>query len=129
MLLCIALVAQVPWYLVRCRRILVALLAGQRGRGESCRGHISLPDLARAHLDCAFIKWPPSSLSWAVISVSITSSVITSGCAVRGGEKTGPQKEPAHIKIAYGDAQRADTGKLEPSFHSLKTVTSHWPRS
>jgi AraC-like DNA-binding protein len=77
MLLCIGIfVVQVPWYLIRCRRILLARLQGQGGHWAELPLAIVLTTWLLAilrTLDCAFIKWPPMfSLVVAVVSVSIT---------------------------------------------------------
>lgn len=77
MLLCIGIfVVQVPWYLIRCRRILLARMAGQGGHWAELPLAIVLTTWALAimrTLDCAFIKWPPLfSLLVAVVSVGVT---------------------------------------------------------
>jgi AraC-like DNA-binding protein len=77
MLLCIGIfVVQVPWYLIRCRHILLAKLEGKGSHWAELPLAIVLTTWLLAilrTLDCAFIKWPPMfSLVVAVISVSIT---------------------------------------------------------
>lgn len=77
MLLCIGIfVVQVPWYLVRCRRILLERLAGRGSQWAQLPLAIVFTTWALAILrtiDCAFIKWPPLfSLIVAVVSVSVT---------------------------------------------------------
>jgi AraC-like DNA-binding protein len=77
MLMCIGVfVVQVPWYLVRCRQLLVARL---EGRGDHW-AQMPLAIVATTWglailrtLDSAFLKWPPSfSLVVAVVSVGVT---------------------------------------------------------
>jgi AraC-like DNA-binding protein len=124
MLMCIGIfVVQVPWYLVRCRRILLTRLAGQRGHWTELPLAIVLTTWALAivrTLDVAFIKWPPMfSLLVAVVSVSVTVGALY--LLLRkfaNGEKAAPDQEPAaYTKSPLGDAQRARIRrKLEASF-------------
>lgn len=77
MLLCIGIfVVQVPWYLVRCRRILLARLGEQRSHWAQLPLAIVFTTWMLAivrTLDCAFIKWPPLfSLVVAAVSVGVT---------------------------------------------------------
>jgi len=77
MLMCIGIfVVQVPWYLLRCRRILLERLQGRRSHWAQLPLAIVFTTWALAILrtvDCAFIKWPPLfSAIVAVISVSVT---------------------------------------------------------
>lgn len=77
MLMCIGIfVAQVPWYLARCRHMLVERLSGQPRHWAQWPLAIVLTTWLLAilrTLDCAFIKWPPTfSLVVAVVSVSVT---------------------------------------------------------
>ena len=77
MLLCIGIfIVQVPWYLMRCRRILLERLAGRGSQWAQLPLAIVFTSWALAILrtvDCAFIKWPPLfSLIVAVVSVSVT---------------------------------------------------------
>jgi len=77
MLLCIGIfVVQVPWYLMRCRRILLDRLQGQSNHWAQWPLAIVFTTWALAILrtvDCAFIKWPPLFAGVvAVISVSVT---------------------------------------------------------
>ena len=77
MLMCIGIfVVQVPWYLLRCRRILLERLQGQRNHWAQLPLAIVFTTWALAILrtvDCAVIKWPPLfSAVVAVISVSVT---------------------------------------------------------
>jgi AraC-like DNA-binding protein len=77
MLLCMAVfVAQVPWYLRRCRALLLERLDGRPRHWAAWPLAIVFTTWVLAivrTLDCAFIKWPPTfSLVVAVISVSVT---------------------------------------------------------
>ncbi|MEJ0086996.1 MAG: helix-turn-helix domain-containing protein [Pseudomonadota bacterium] len=77
MLMCVAIfVVQVPWYLLRCRRILLERLAGQGSQWAQLPLAIVFTTWALAivrTLDCAFIKWPPLfSLIVAAVSVGVT---------------------------------------------------------
>ena len=77
MLMCIGIfVVQVPWYLLRCRRILLERLQGRRNHWAQLPLAIVFTTWALAILrtiDCAFIKWPPLfSAIVAVISVGVT---------------------------------------------------------
>jgi AraC-like DNA-binding protein len=76
MLLCIAIfVVQVPWYLLRCRRMLLARLEGRRRHWVQLPLAIVFTSWALAilrTLDCAFIKSPLVSLLVAVTSVAVT---------------------------------------------------------
>jgi AraC-like DNA-binding protein len=77
MLMCIGIfVVQVPWYLLRCRRILLERLKGQRNHWAQLPLAIVFTTWGLAILrtvDSAFIKWPPLfSAIVAVISVSVT---------------------------------------------------------
>lgn len=127
MLLCIGIfVVQVPWYLVRCRRILLARLAGQRGRWEELPLAIVLTTWMLAivrTLDCAFIKWPPMfSLVVAVISVSVTVGALYLLLRKFAAEdKTQLEKDQAaYAKSRLGEAQRARIRrKLEASLSQL----------
>ena len=82
MLLCIGIfVVQVPWYVLRCRRVLLARMNGRSGplfRQSWAELPLAIVlttwvlAIVRT-LNCAFIKWPPMfSLVVAVISVGIT---------------------------------------------------------
>lgn len=77
MLMCIGIfVVQVPWYLLRCRRILLERLAGRSAHWSRWPLAIVATTWGLAilrTLDCAFLKWPPTfSLLVAVVSVSVT---------------------------------------------------------
>jgi AraC-like DNA-binding protein len=77
MLMCIAVfVFQAPWYLKRCRALMLDRLGGRPRHWAAWPLSIVLTTWALAivrTLDCAFIKWPPMfSLVVAVISVSVT---------------------------------------------------------
>jgi AraC-like DNA-binding protein len=77
MLMCIGVfVVQVPWYLVRCRRILLARLEGRSDHWAQLPLAIVATTWGLAilrTLDCAFIKSPPLfSLMVAVVSVGVT---------------------------------------------------------
>ncbi len=127
MLLCIGIfVVQVPWYLVRCRRILLARLNGQGGHWAELPLAIVLTTWLLAilrTLDGAIIKWPPLfSLVVAGVSVSITVGALylllrkftpneasaersaASGAAAE--ELAGGAEVPAYAKSSLGDVQR-----------------------
>lgn len=77
MLLCIGIfVAQVPWYLGRCRALLLENLDGRPRHWAAWPLAIVLTTWVLAivrTLDCAFIKWPPTfSLLVAIVSVGVT---------------------------------------------------------
>jgi len=77
MLMCVGIfIVQVPWYLLRCRGILLERLAGNGSQWAQLPLAIVLTTWALAILrtvDCAFIKWPPLfSLVVAVVSVGVT---------------------------------------------------------
>jgi AraC-like DNA-binding protein len=77
MLLCIGIfVVQVPWFLLRCRRILLERLEGRRSHWAQLPLVVVFTTWALAILrtfDTAFLKLPPLfSLLVAVISVSVT---------------------------------------------------------
>jgi AraC-like DNA-binding protein len=77
MLLCIGIfVAQVPWYLSRCRALLLAHLDGRSRHWAAWPLAIVFTTWLLAivrTVDCAFIKWPATfSLVVALISVSVT---------------------------------------------------------
>ncbi len=77
MLLCIGIfVVQVPWYLRRCRGILLERLGGQRDHWAQLPLAIVLTSWTLAivrTIDCAFIKWPAMfTVVVAVISVGVT---------------------------------------------------------
>ncbi|HEV7609402.1 MAG TPA: helix-turn-helix transcriptional regulator [Steroidobacteraceae bacterium] len=77
MLLCIGIfVVQVPWYLIRCRKIVLENLAGRRRHWAQWPLAIVFTTWALAilrTLDCAFFKSPPFFMVVvAVISVSVT---------------------------------------------------------
>ena len=77
MLLCIGIFAvQVPWYLLRCRRILLERLQGRSRHWAQLPLVIVFTTWALAILrtvDCAFFKCPPLfSLIVAIVSVGVT---------------------------------------------------------
>ncbi|HEU4590517.1 MAG TPA: helix-turn-helix transcriptional regulator [Steroidobacteraceae bacterium] len=77
MLICMGIfIAQVPWYLRRCRALLLERLDGRPRHWAAWPLAIVFTTWALAivrTLDCAFIKWPPAfSLVVALISVSVT---------------------------------------------------------
>ncbi|HEY6126286.1 MAG TPA: AraC family transcriptional regulator [Steroidobacteraceae bacterium] len=81
MLMCIGIfVVQVPWYLLRCRQILIERLQGRRNHWAQLPLAIVFTSWALAILrtiDTAFMKWPPMfSAIVAVISVSITAGAL-----------------------------------------------------
>jgi len=109
MLLCIAVfVVQVPWYLVRCRRILLARLSGQGRHWTELPLAIVLTTWALAivrTLNCAFIKWPPMfSLVVAVVSVSVTVGALY--LLLRKFAADDKPAAGAYAKSPLGEAQR-----------------------
>lgn len=75
MLLCIGVfVVQVPWYLLRCRQMLLAKARRSRWAELPLAIVATTWGLAIVRtIDCAFMKWPPTfSLVVAVISVGVT---------------------------------------------------------
>lgn len=77
MLLCIGIfVLQVPWYLLRCRKVLLERLAGRRNHWAQLPLAIVFTTWALAilrTLDSAFLKLPPQFMVIvAVVSVSVT---------------------------------------------------------
>lgn len=81
MLLCIGtFVVQVPWYLVRCRRIVLERLGERRSHWAQLPLAIVFTTWMLAivrTLDCAFIKWPATfSLVVAVVSVGVTTGAL-----------------------------------------------------
>jgi AraC-like DNA-binding protein len=117
MLMCIGIfVVQVPWYLLRCRRILVAKLAGQKSHWCELPLAIVLTTWALAilrTLDCAFIKWPPTfSLVVAVVSVGVTVGalylLLRKFLPSEGQPEPGaPEKPAAYAKSPLGDGLRS----------------------
>lgn len=122
MLLCIGIfVVQVPWYLVRCRRILLDRLGARGGHWAELPLAIVLTTWALAivrTLDCAFIKWPPMfTLIVAVISVGITVGALylllrkfvphaqASEPAIEAAPRPAGDA-PAYAKSPLGEAQR-----------------------
>jgi AraC-like DNA-binding protein len=122
MLLCIGIfVVQVPWYLVRCRRILLARLEGQGSHWAELPLGIVLTTWALAivrTLNCAFIKWPPMfSLVVAVISVGMTVGALylllrKFAPEEKNDDAPNPvspgtlEPAPAYAKSPLGEAQR-----------------------
>jgi len=77
MLICIAIfIGLVPWYLARCRQLLLANLQGRPRHWTVWPLAIVFTTWVLAivrTLDCAFIKWPPMfSLIVALVSVGVT---------------------------------------------------------
>jgi AraC-like DNA-binding protein len=77
MLLCIGIfVVQVPWYLLRCRKVVLERLAGRRNHWAQLPLAIVFTTWALAilrTLDSAFLKFPPQFMVIvAVVSVSVT---------------------------------------------------------
>ena len=77
MLMCIGVfVVQVPWYLLRCRKVLLERLAGRRNHWAQLPLAIVFTTWALAilrTLDVAFLKFPPPFLlGVAVVSVGVT---------------------------------------------------------
>ena len=128
MLMCIGIfVAQVPWYFVRCRRILMERVAVQTGRSSHWAElplAIVLTTWALAilrTLDCAFIKWPPMfSLIVAVVSVSVTVAalyLLLRKFSVPEVPVSGKVESASYSKSPLGTTQRARIRrKLESSF-------------
>ena len=109
MLLCIGIfVVQVPWYLLRCRRILATRLAGQGDHWAELPLAIVLTTWLLAivrTLDCAFIKWPPLfSLLVAVVSVSVTVAALY--LLLRKFAVTGKHGGASYSKSPLAAAQR-----------------------
>ncbi|HUQ09326.1 MAG TPA: AraC family transcriptional regulator [Steroidobacteraceae bacterium] len=115
MLSCIAIfVAQVPWYLIRCRRILMARLGGRGSHWAELPLAIVLTTWALAivrTLDCAFIKWPPMfTLVVAVISVGITV-----GALYLLLRKFAPEEKGSGVSLPAGPAGPVGRAALEPA--------------
>lgn len=132
MLLCMAIfVVQVPWYLVRCRRILLERLAGRGGHWAELPLGVVFTTWALAilrTLNCAFIKWPPMfSLVVAVISVSVTVGALYLLLRKFASDDRPPDPAPdtvvrsaAYARTPLGDAQRARIRrKLETALSGL----------
>jgi AraC-like DNA-binding protein len=119
MLMCISVfLVQVPWYLVRCRRILMARLAGRGSHWAELPLAIVFTTWLLAilrTLNCAVIKWPPMfSLVVAVISVSVTVGALYFLLRQFRPEEASPepQRDPrpdqaSYAKSALGEAPRA----------------------
>jgi len=104
MLLCIGIfIVQVPWYLVRCRRILLERLAGRGSQWAQLPLAIVFTTWVLAVLrtvDCAFIKWPPLfSLIVAVVSVGVTVGALYL-LMRQFSPPQEPQKKPADERYA-----------------------------
>jgi len=109
MLLCIGIfIVQVPWYLIRCRRILLARLAGHGNHWAELPLAIVFTTWALAilrTLDCAFIKWPPLfSLVVAVVSVSVTVGALYLLLRKFSTDRT---ETASYVKSPLGDVLRA----------------------
>ena len=109
MLLCIGIfIVQVPWYLIRCRQILLARLAGQGNHWAELPLAIVFTTWALAilrTLDCAFIKWPPLfSLVVAVVSVSVTVGALY---LLLRKFSTDKAETASYVKSPLSDALRA----------------------
>lgn len=110
MLMCIGIfVVQVPWYLLRCRRILLERLKGRRSHWAQLPLAIVFTTWALAILrtvDCAFIKWPPVfSAIVAVVSVSVTVGALY--VLLRELSVPEPSTGDQYAKSPLGDAIRA----------------------
>jgi AraC-like DNA-binding protein len=114
MLVCMGIfVVQVPWYLARCRRIVLDRLAGQGGHWAELPLAIVFTTWLLAivrTLNCAFIKWPAwFSLAVAVVSVGITVGalyLLLRKFAI--DERREPSPQPvAYAKSPLGEALRA----------------------
>ncbi|HTU67660.1 MAG TPA: helix-turn-helix domain-containing protein [Steroidobacteraceae bacterium] len=108
MLLCMGIfVVQVPWYLVRCRRILLTRLAGQQPHWAQWPLAIVATTWMLAivrTVDCAFLKCPPLfSLTVAVISVGVTIGALYLLLRQVGGESAGVPDE--HASARRGGAE------------------------
>jgi AraC-like DNA-binding protein len=110
MLMCVAIfVVQVPWYLWRCRRILIERLQGRRNHWAQLPLAIVFTSWALAILrtiDTAFMKWPPMfSAIVAVTSVSITAGALYLLLREFGAPESGPTDRYARSPL--GEAVRA----------------------
>ncbi len=110
MLMCIGIfVVQVPWYLLRCRRILLERLQGRRNHWAQLPLAIVFTTWALTVLrtiDCAFIKWPPVfSAIVAVVSVSVTVGALY--VLLREFSAPEPAAGDRYAKSPLGDAVRA----------------------
>lgn len=108
MLLCIGIfVVQVPWYLYRCRRILLSRMAGQGSHWAELPLAIVFTTWVLAilrTLDTAFIKWPPLfSLVVAVVSVGVTVGALY----VLLRKFSSGTEAASYVKSPLGNAQRA----------------------
>jgi AraC-like DNA-binding protein len=120
MLLCVGVfTVQVPWYLIRCRRILIERLGARGGHWAQLPLVIVFTSWALAIIrtfDCAFLKWPPLfTMLVAVISVSVTV-----GALYLLLRRFSPQEERAegqYAKSQLGPAVRSRIRrKLESEF-------------
>jgi AraC-like DNA-binding protein len=118
MLVCIGIfIVQVPWYLMRCRRMLMARLAGRGSHWAELPLAIVLTTWVLAilrTLDCAFIKWPPAfSLLVAVVSVSVTVGALYLLLRQLAPEE---KRAPSYLKSPLGEGVRCRIRrKLEAS--------------
>jgi AraC-like DNA-binding protein len=120
MLMCIGIfVVTVPWYLLRCRRILLERLQGRRNHWAQLPLVIVFTTWALAILrtvDCAFIKWPPVfSAIVAVISVGVTVAALYVLLRQFGAPEAGTPDR--YVKSQLGPGVRARIRrKLEARF-------------
>jgi len=109
MLICIAIfVVQVPWYLIRCRRMLLARLQGARRHWAQLPLIIVFTTWALAilrTLDCALLKWPPQYLLLVpVVSVTVTAGALY--LLLRQFSPTTPPAADRYAKSRLGKAIR-----------------------
>jgi AraC-like DNA-binding protein len=120
MLMCIGIfVVQVPWYLIRCRRVLLSRLAGSGSQWTQLPLAIVFTTWALAivrTVDTAFIKWPPVfSLIVALISVGVTVGALY--LLLRQFSPPGKRAEDSYAKSPLGAAVRLRIRrKLETTF-------------
>ncbi len=114
MFLCVAVfLVQAPWYLHRCRQMLMTRLAGKGGHwAELPLGIVCTTWLLAIlrTLNCAVIKWPPLfSLIVAVISVGVTVGALYLLLRKFQNEEAAvaAPAEVSYAKSALGEAPRA----------------------
>ena len=117
--LCVGVfVVQVPWYLIRCRRILLEKLAGRSRHWAQWPLAIVATTWSLAilrTLDCAFLKWPPLfSLIVAIVSVGVTIGALYLLMRQFGTDSGAGESAQAYAKSPLGAAVRERIrGKLE----------------
>lgn len=137
MLMCIGIfVVQVPWYLMRCRRIVLERMQGRRNHWAQLPLAIVFTTWALAILrtiDSAFIKWPPVfSAVIAVISVSVTVGALYALLREFSAPDTGAVDRYAKSPLAAAvrsrirrklEAQLADEGIHKRSDLTLRALS------